>query len=137
VVANVALAGDALRDRILATAAEHTEFDILAPVLSSRLHYNVTDIDDELAEARDRLRRSLAWANRIGIAARGEVGGPNPTTALADELRDFSADEVIVVTHPRDAETWQEQGELERLRRELSVPVWHVAVDDAVAEAAP
>ena len=36
---------------------------------------------------------------------------------------------MIVVTHPRDCETWQERGELERLRRELDVPVTHVVVD--------
>lgn len=137
VVANIALSGDELRERILAAASRDTEFDILAPVLSSRVHYTVSDVDDELAEARDRLRRSLAWADRAGLAARGEIGDPSPTTALEDELRDFSADEVIVVTHPPETETWQEQAELERLRRELDVPVWHFSVDGGVAEATP
>ncbi len=47
-------------------------------------------------------------------------------------MRDFSADQVIVVTHPRERETWQEQGELERLRRELDVPVTHVMLGAAV-----
>jgi hypothetical protein len=36
-------------------------------------------------------------------------------------LRDFAADEVIVVTHSREREGWQGQGGLERLRRELDV----------------
>jgi hypothetical protein len=49
--------------------------------------------------------------------------------AIEDELRDFGADEVIVVTHSRDRETWQERGELERLREELDVPVTHVVAD--------
>ena len=61
--------------------------------------------------------------------ARGEVGDPNPSIAIEDELRDFGADAVVVVTHPRELQTWQEQGELERLRRELAgVPVQHVMV---------
>lgn len=80
------------------------------------------------AEARTRLERSLAWAREHKIVARGEVGDPNPTTALEDALRTFGADEVIVVTHPRDRETWQERGELARLRRELNVPVTQVVV---------
>jgi hypothetical protein len=40
---------------------------------------------------------------------------------------------VIVVTHPRERETWQERGELERLRRELDVPVSHIAVGNGAS----
>ena len=134
VVANEALAGAELAELILRHGREHVEVDVLAPVLASRIHYAVSDIDGELAEARMRLERSLAWARAQKIVARGEVGDPNPITALEDELRTFTADEVIVVTHPRDRETWQERGELARLRRELDVPVTHVIVGTCRAE---
>ena len=134
VVANEALAGAELSGLILQHGREHVEVDVLAPVLASPLHYAVSDIDGELAEARTRLERSLAWAHEHKIVARGEVGDPNPATALEDELRTFGADEVIVVTHPRDRETWQERGELARLRRELDVPVIHVVVGNYRAE---
>ena len=128
VVANHALSGEELRQR-LSDIGERVELDVLAPVLCSHLHYAVSDIDSELAEARKRLDRSLAWARRSGFVARGEVGDPNPSIAIEDELRDFGADAVIVVTHPRELQTWQEQGELERLQRELAgVPVQHVMV---------
>jgi hypothetical protein len=89
----------------------------------------VTDIDRELDEARERLRRSLAWARAHRIHARGEVGSTSPVVAIEDELRAFGADEVIVVTHPRERETWQERDELERLRGELDVPITHVVID--------
>ena len=135
VVANEALAGDQLHERITGAGGERVEVDVLAPVLTSHLHYAVSDVDNELAEARARLDRSLAWARECGIVARGEVGDPSPTTAIEDQLRDFGADEVIVVTHPRERETWQEQGEVERLRRELDVPVTHVMVGDNGAAA--
>lgn len=128
VVANEALAGDELRAQINRPEAGRVEVDVLAPVLTSHVHYTFSDIDSALADARARLDRSLAWARQYGIVARGEIGDPNPTTAIEDELRDFGANEVIVVTHPRERETWQEQGELERLRRELDVPVTHVMV---------
>jgi hypothetical protein len=134
VVANEALAGAELAELILRHGREHVEVDVLAPVLASRVHYAVSDIDGELAEARRRLERSLAWAREYKIVARGEVGDPNATTALEDELRAFGADEVIVVSHPRDRETWQERGELARLRRELDVPVTHVVVRNDRAE---
>jgi hypothetical protein len=128
IIANEALAGTELRERILAQDRERIEVDVLAPVLTSHTHFAVTDIDRELADARTRLERSLAWALEQGIVARGQVGDPSPTTAIEDELRDFGADEAIVVTHPRDRETWQERGELDRLRHELDVPVSHVVV---------
>jgi hypothetical protein len=136
VVANEVLAGDELHTLISRAEAERVEVDVLAPVLTSHLHYAVSDIDSGLADARMRLDRSLAWAHQCGIVARGEVGDPDPTTAIADELRDFGADEVIVVTHPRERESWQEQGELERLRRELDVPVTHVMVGTGSATGA-
>lgn len=134
VIANETLAGTELRQRLTEADGTGIEIDVLAPVLSSRLHLGVTDIDRELAEARERLERSLAWAREQGIEARGEVGDPTPTTAIEDELRDFGADEVIVVTHTRDRETWQEHGELERLRRELDVPVTHVVIGNGGTE---
>jgi hypothetical protein len=130
VIANEALCGTELRERILGHG-EHVELDVLAPVLTSHLHYGVSDIDRELEEARARLERSLAWADTLNIAVRGRVGDPSPTTAVEDELRDFGADEVIVVTHSRDRETWQERDELERLQRELDVPVTHFAVSQS------
>lgn len=132
VIANETLAGDALAQRILEGDGGRVEVDVLAPVLTSRLHLGVTDIDHELAAAAARLQGSLAWARAKGINARGAVGRDGPVTALADELRDFGADEVIVVTHPRDRETWQERGEIERLRHELDVPVSHVVIGDAL-----
>jgi hypothetical protein len=133
VIANETLSGAELRERILGPDGERTEIDILAPVLTSQLHYGVSDIDREIEQARTRMERSLAWARMQGIVARGEVGDPSPTTAIEDELRDFGADEVIVVTHHGARETWQERGELERLRRELDVPVTHIVVGEAGA----
>jgi hypothetical protein len=132
VVANDALSGSGLRDRILGNDHEHVEVDVLAPILASHLHQGVSDIDRELEDARDRLHRSLAWAREQGIVARGEVGDPSVTSAIEDELRDFSADEVIVVTQPAARETRQERDEIERLRRELEVPVTQIVVAEKI-----
>jgi GABA permease len=128
VVANETLGGSDLMGRITRGNAAHVAIDVLAPVLCSRMHLGTTDIDREIADARVRLERSLAWAREHGLDARGAVGDPSATTALEDELRDFGADEVIVVTHRRDQESWQERVELERLRDELDVPVTHVVI---------
>ncbi|MGA2926098.1 MAG: hypothetical protein ABSG43_08900 [Solirubrobacteraceae bacterium] len=71
---------------------------------------------------------TLAGALREAIV--GEVGDPTPTPAIEDELRDFGADEVIVVTHPRDRETRHERAQLTRLQSELDVPVTQIVVGD-------
>ena len=127
VIANEALTGAELRERILAHG-ERVELDVLAPALSSQFHLGVSDTDREHARARERLDRSLAWAREQGLSARGKVGDPSIATALEDELRDFGPDEVIVVTHAGEGASRQERGELDRLRRELNVPVSHIAL---------
>lgn len=129
VVANEALSGPALRDEIVRRGGAHVQVDILAPVLTTRSHYWTSDYDRELQEAGCRLEASLAWAASQGLEARGRIGDPDPSTALEDELRDVGADEVVVVTHPRERASWIEAGELRRLRGELDVPVRHVVLD--------
>ncbi len=133
VVANETLAGTELRERIVGSDGERVEVDVLAPVLTSHVHLGVTDVDRETRAAQRRLERSLAWTRAQRIRAHGTVGQTSPEVAIEDALRDFGADEVIVVTHPRERESWQERGELERLRDELDVPVTHVVVGDGGA----
>jgi len=124
VVAKEVLAGDELRELIGAGR----QVEVLAPVLTSRTHLAVSDIDRECDRARECLHRSLDWLHAQGLQAHGQIGDPSTTTALEDALREFGAEEVIVVTHPREGETWQERSELERLRGELDLPVRHVSV---------
>jgi len=133
VVANETLGGEELRERIVGGDGAPVEVDVLAPVLTSHVHLGVTDVDRETRAAQRRLERSLAWMRAQRIRARGSVGRTSPELAIEDELRDFGADEVIVVTHPGERATWQERGALERLRAELDVPVTHVVVGHGAA----
>lgn len=125
VVANDTLDGFELSDEITLLAGA-AELDILAPVRCGRLHYLMSDYDRESAEARDRLEASLAWATAHGFDAHGEVADPDPVSAIADQIRDFDADGVIVVEHPHDRASWLDSRELSRLRRELDLPVKEV-----------
>ena len=129
VIANETVAGQELRDVILQHAPRGPEVRVVCPILPSRAHYITSDIDHELAEARVRLDRTLAWAAEHGIRASGRVSDETPLHAAADELRRFAADEIIVSTHPPDRSRWLESGLVDRLRRELDIPVHHVVVD--------
>ena len=129
VVANRTLHGAELRAALHSRAGPRTEFHIVAPILSSRMHYIASDVDEELEEARNRLSTALMWAREDGLAVTGKVGDPNAALgAIEDELRLHGADEVIISTYPHGESNWLETGIVDRLRDELDVPVTHVVV---------
>jgi hypothetical protein len=138
VVANRTLHGEVLRDQVRRRAADGAEVHIVAPILCSRAHYFASDVDTELAEARDRLSTALAWAEGEGVDVTGQVGDANAALgAIEDELRLYGADEVIISTYPPGRSNWLETGIVDRLREELDIPVTHVVVHpDRVAETA-
>jgi hypothetical protein len=138
VVANRTLQGEELRAELQRRAGDGTEFHIVAPILCSRIHYIASDVDRELAEARERLSAALAWARAEDFAATGKIGDPNAALdAIEDELRRHGADEVIISTYPRGKSNWLETGIVERLREELEIPVTHVVVQpDRVSQPA-
>jgi hypothetical protein len=130
VVASEKLAGEELRDELVAAGGAGVELDVLAPILASRSHYWASDVDREREEARERLEASLAWAAEQGFAAKGEVADPDPLVAIEDELRDFGADEVIIAVHSRERTSWLAKRMLAHLARELDVPVRVIVTGD-------
>ena len=140
VVANETVAGRALSSEIERRCASHGRSEILlvVPALTSSRHEHLAhDVDGALAEAGERLQRSLAAMRAAGLPARGEVGDHHdPNVAIEDALRTFAADEVIVSTHPPERSKWLERGVVERARAEVPLPVTHVVVDLAAEGAA-
>jgi hypothetical protein len=130
VISNETLMGRELRAELLRRGEPRPELRVVAPVLPSRTHYVTSDIDAELAQARRRLDATLQWAHGEGFDAAGRVGGDTPPlTAIEDELRRFSADELVISTHPPGRSNWLETGLVERAREQLDIPVTHVVVD--------
>ncbi|MCL4291309.1 MAG: universal stress protein [Thermoleophilia bacterium] len=129
VIANESLEGDELRRELMTRVELWPELFVVAPVLASRAHRWADDVDSEREQAMARLDETLAWAALHGLSARGTVGDADPVVAVADALRSFEADEVVVATHPPGRSAWVEQRVVERVRGELDVPVTHVVVD--------
>ncbi|MGZ4324097.1 MAG: hypothetical protein ACXVHJ_19390 [Solirubrobacteraceae bacterium] len=77
-----------------------------------------------------RLEASLAWAVQQGFVAKGEVGDPDAMGAIEDELRDFGADEVILVTHPSERTSWLANRMLSHLKQQLEVPVREIVMGE-------
>ena len=64
-------------------------------------------------------------AGRVGA----EVGDADPVQAIEDALRQFPADEVLVVTRRGDEANWLEQDTAEEASERFGVPVIHLVVD--------
>ena len=135
VVANQTLGGDELRAELL-RRQPRPELRVVAPILISRVHYAMSDIDTELALAHGRLDASLSWLREAGFEASGEVCADGPLVAIEDQLRGFAADEIVISTHPPERSNWLEAGVVEEARAHLDIPVTHVVVDLARRDAA-
>jgi len=139
VIANRTLGSEELRHELRSQVASATELHVVAPIVTSRVHYVTSDVDSELAEARRRLGDAVAWCESQGLTVTGKVGDPMSAFAvIEDELRLFGADEIIISTYPRGRSNWLEAGIVERLREELDIPVNHVVAGGVTtARAAP
>jgi hypothetical protein len=130
VVANETVAGRRLRDAIQSAAAGHrANVLVVSPALNSPLKHWVSDEDEARAAAEQRLRRSVAELELLGIDAHGEIGDADPVQAIEDALRTFGADEIIISTHPEGRSNWLERGVVTSARERFAVPLTHVVVD--------
>ncbi len=130
VVANETVAGNALREAIR-TAAEGARSSVLVvvPALNTPLRHWISDEDQARVAAEERLARSIGELASLGIAARGEIGDPDPVQAIEDALRTFGADRIILSTHPEGRSNWLERGVVASARERFAVPITHVVVD--------
>jgi hypothetical protein len=136
VIANETVAGPEL----LAEIRRHAERGptvvlVVSPALNSPLKHWVSDEDGARARATERLEASLARMRAAGIEARGEIGDGDPLQAIEDALRTFAPDEVVISTHPEGRSNWLERGVVSGVRERFALPVTHVVVDLAAAEA--
>jgi GABA permease len=139
VVANQTVGGRALLEELRGRCAgRRCEVFVVVPALpGSRLEHLAHDVDGAIADARERLRRSLEAMSGAGLRARGQVGDHHdPNEAIEDALREFAADEVVISTHPPERSKWLERGVVDRAEREIPLPVTHVIVDLEAEETA-
>jgi hypothetical protein len=86
--------------------------------------------------AEDRVSQTLKQFRDAGVEATGHVGDPDPVCAVVNALRDERVDEIIISTFPRATSGWLRRDVLGRIRKHTKVPLTHVEVEEAEAEAA-
>jgi hypothetical protein len=94
----VAEATPASAQRIADISGSPSDVRLVIPVPSHRLDRWLSAEDDARREAEGRLARSAGALVAAGLPVSGSVGDSDPAQALEDELHDFAADEVILLT---------------------------------------
>src|SRR5215216_6204190 len=130
VVATVPVDAAVLREQVHERmAGGEAEIRIVVPMAElSPLKWLTSDEDAERERAQevaDDAARDVSADARVDT----QVGDPDPLKAIADALREFPADEVIVATRPEDEATWLERGAGDEAKERFGVPVTHLAVE--------
>ena len=107
------------------------ELRVVVPaVKQSRLQW-LTNADDDARERADSAAASIGNAlpsNETETSA----GDSDPLLAAKDALREFAADEIVVVTRPDEEATWLEEGSAEAIARQLGgMKVTRLVVSDS------
>jgi hypothetical protein len=129
VVANETVRGQALLETLGRIAQPGTELLVVAPALPSRVRHWVSDVDGARADAERRLQDTVSHLASTGLTVRGEVGDDDPILAIADALRTFGADEIVISTHPKGRSRWLERDLVGKAAQRFALPITHVVVD--------
>lgn len=109
---------------------------VVAPALNdSRLAHWVSDSDEAVAAARERLALAVEGLEADGVTVEGVVGDAEPLQAIEDALASFPADAIVLSTHPPDASHWLEARLVESTIERLTVPVHHFVSEYALQSA--
>jgi hypothetical protein len=96
--------------RELGDDAEGAQVLVVSPAVnSSPLAFWVSDSDEAIEDAQERLDEILANFRRAGVEARGTTGDSEGYMAIQDALATFQADRVVVVDDPEVAEEASER----------------------------
>ena len=138
VVSNATLRARRLQEHLWNQAAkEPTLFLLVVPALGTEqamrsqdtfatvgdvAHHREHDLSGEVL-AEHRLEEALSRLRGAGLQIEGIVGDPDPMRAVAQGLRQFRADEIVVSTLPDRHSKWLAVDLPKELRRRYGIPV--------------
>lgn len=136
VVINTEIPEGVLRALVQSRAGEDAEMLVVAPASEiSRLDWLTNAEDGARTEAAGLADKTAVAAPTEDVEAR--VGDSDPLKAIADALRTFAADEILVVAHPDDEAGWLEEGSGVAAQSRFGLPITRVTVaeDGSLARA--
>jgi hypothetical protein len=127
VIVTSRVGADEVRSTVASRFDEDADVRVIAPASGlSRVEWLTSDEDAARADAAVR-------ADEVGEAipatsVETAVGDPDPLLAVEDALRQFPADDIVVVTRPDDDATWLESGAADEVGKRFDLPVTHLVV---------
>jgi hypothetical protein len=112
------------------SAQEDAEIRVVAPAAQlSPLEWLASDVDEAREQAAGVAREAKDAVEPEAASIEAGVGDTDPLQAIEDALREFPADEIIVVTRPGEEASWLEADAGEEAKRRFRVPVTHLVAD--------
>ena len=103
---------------------EQAEVMVIAPALQkSALRFWLSDADEAIARADDIRRETVEQLGAEGVSATGDTGESNPPEAIQDALQSFSADRIVLFTHPGDEQRYREDVDAAEIEERFGLPV--------------
>jgi hypothetical protein len=113
--------------RKLIDAAE--QILVITPTLPGRFEWlsSATDRAHEQADAR--LQTVLGHLEEVGTGGEGKVASDDPLEAIADGVRAFGPDHLLIALRAGKSAGWQEKGLLDRIQERFALPMTVFSVD--------
>ena len=106
-----------------------TEVMVVAPALQQdALHFWMSDADEAIARAQAVSDQTVDRLDAEGVPASGDTGESDPLAAITDALQTFSADRIVLFTHPGDERRYREDVDPDEVRERFGIPVDHALV---------
>jgi GABA permease len=144
VVANETANSKELLDELRRIGADTTaKYFVVVPASPIETGVAATHGPLDLAEAtqqaaQQRLGYTLTTLRSDNLDADGALGDYRPLRALANAVKEFNPDQIVIATLPPEYSVWHRFDVVDRARAEYDVPVTHVvATPVAVARSAP
>jgi hypothetical protein len=96
---------------------------VITPTLPGRFEWLASATDRAREHADERLGVVLGQLEEIGAGAQGEVGSDDPLEALADAIRDFAPDHLLISLRAGESAGWQERGLLDSAQERFGLPM--------------
>jgi hypothetical protein len=104
--------------------SEDAEVRDVAPAAEiSRLDRLTNDEQEARAEAGERAASAGLAVAPDAASVDAEIGDTDPVQAIEDALREFPADELVLVTNPDEDAGWLEEGTAEEALARFDLPI--------------
>ena len=109
-------------------AGRPTKAMVVVPALAgSRFEQAAGAVDEAIAHADEQREPAAEEAREAGaqLVTEPRIGDSDPILAIEDALREFPAQEILIVTRPAEDAAWMEEDLFDRARERFSQPIAH------------